>query len=312
MPFKSIRKIWMNGRLVDFEDATIHILSHVVHYGSGIFEGIRCYETGDGAAVFRLSDHIRRLYDSCRIYRMEIPMGREEFEAACLETIVANDLRACYIRPLVYRGLSSLGLDPSGCPIEMMIAVWSWGPYLGGDALENGIDVRVSSWARMAPNTFPPMAKATANYVNSQLIRMEAGIDGYAEGIALGVDGYVSEGSGENIFLVRDAKILTPPLESSILPGITRDSVIRLSRDLGYEVTECRIPREMLYLADEVFFTGTAAEVTPVRSVDRVTVGDGRRGPVTRHIQQTFFAYLRGEVEDSYGWRTPVKLSASV
>jgi branched-chain amino acid aminotransferase len=312
MPFKSIRKIWMNGRLVDFEDATIHVLSHVVHYGSGIFEGIRCYETEEGAAVFRLSDHIRRLYDGCRIYRMEIPMGREELEAACLETIAANDLRACYIRPLVYRGLSSLGLDPTGCPIEIMIAVWSWGPYLGGEALEKGIDVKVSSWNRMAPNTFPAMAKSTANYVNSQLIRMEAGIDGYAEGIALDVDGFVSEGSGENVFLVRDGKIFTPPIEASILPGITRDSVIRLSRDLGYHVSECRVPREMLYLADEIFFTGTAAEVTPIRSVDRTVVGEGGRGPVTKRIQEAFFAYLRGEVDDSYGWRTPVEVSAKV
>lgn len=307
MPFKSIRKIWMNGRLVDFEDATIHVLSHVVHYGSGVFEGMRCYTTSDGPAVFRLSDHIRRLYDSCHVYRMEIPIPREEFEQACLEIIRVNELEDCYIRPLVYRGLGDAGLFPAKSPVEMMIAAWAWGAYLGKEALEEGVDVRVSSWNRMAPNTFPAMAKATANYLNSQLIRVEASLDGYAEGIALDVDGYVSEGSGENIFVIRDGVIHTPPLGASILPGITRDSILKIAADLGYEVIQLRIPREMLYLADEVFFTGTAAEVTPVRSIDRMKVGLGSRGPITKAIQERYFQHLRGQVEDRYGWLTHVR-----
>lgn len=307
MPFKTIKKIWMNGRLVDFEDATIHVLSHVVHYGSGVFEGMRAYETPAGAAVFRLQDHIRRLFDSCRVYRMEIPATREEIESACLETIRANDLEDCYIRPLVYRGLGAAGLFPEKSPVEVMIAAWGWGAYLGADSLDKGVDVRVSSWNRMAPNTFPAMAKATANYLNSQLIRVEASIDGYAEGIALDVDGYVSEGSGENIFVIRDGIIHTPPFGASILPGITRDSVMKIAEDLGFDLVQMRIPREMLYLADEVFFTGTAAEVTPVRSIDRMTIGEGSRGPITTQIQERFFQHLRGEVEDRYGWLTPVR-----
>lgn len=307
MPFKSIKKIWMNGRFVDFEDATIHVLSHVVHYGSGVFEGIRCYETARGPAIFRLSDHIRRLYDSCHVYRMEIPIGREEFEQACIETIRVNEFNGCYIRPLVYRGLGAAGLFPDKSPIDMMIAAWAWGAYLGKEALEQGVDVRVSSWNRMAPNTFPAMAKATANYLNSQLIRVEASLDGYAEGIALDVDGYVSEGSGENIFVIRNGIIHTPPLGASILPGITRDSVLKIAAELGYQVEQLRLPREMLYLADEVFFTGTAAEITPVRSIDRMKVGEGVRGPITTRIQELFFQHLRGEVEDKYDWLTFVR-----
>lgn len=306
MPFKSIKKIWMNGRLVGFEEATIHVLSHVVHYGSGVFEGMRCYTTARGPAVFRLSDHIRRLYDSCRVFRMEIPIGREEFEQACLETIRVNDLGDCYIRPLVYRGLGAAGLFPDKSPVEMMIAAWAWGTYLGKEALEQGVDVRVSSWNRMAPNTFPAMAKSTANYLNSQLIRVEASLDGYAEGIALDVDGYVSEGSGENIFVVRDGLIYTPPFGASILPGITRDSVLKIAADLGHEVIQMRLPREMLSLADEVFFSGTAAEITPIRSIDRMTVGAGSIGPITKQIQERYFQHLRGEVEDRYGWLTYV------
>ncbi len=307
MPFKSIKKIWMNGRFVDFEDATIHVLSHVVHYGSGVFEGIRCYETADGPAIFRLSDHIRRLYDSCHVYRMEIPIPREKFEEACLETIRVNGLSGCYIRPLVYRGLGAAGLFPEKSPIETMIAAWAWGAYLGKEALEQGVDVRVSSWNRMAPNTFPAMAKATANYLNSQLIRVEASLDGYAEGIALDVDGYVSEGSGENIFVIRDGTIYTPPLGASILPGITRDSVVKVAAELGYQVEQLRLPREMLYLADEVFFTGTAAEITPIRSIDRMKVGEGVRGPITAEIQELFFKHLSGEVEDRHDWLTYVR-----
>jgi len=311
MPFDDVKKIWMNGELVDFADAKIHILSHVIHYGSGVFEGIRCYKTERGAEIFRLHDHSRRMYDSAKIYRMKPDLSIENFEKACIETIRANEFEDCYIRPLIYRGYHSLGVFPGKCPVDIVIAVWKWGKYLGDDGFENGVDVRVSSWTRMAPNTFPAMAKATANYMNSQLIRMEAEVDGYAEGIALDVDGYVSEGSGENIFVIRDGMIMTPPLGSSVLPGITRNSIITIARDLGFEVVEKMIPREMLYIADEVFFSGTAAEVTPIRSIDRMKIGEGRRGPVTEQIQKEFFRYVKGEVEDRFGWMTPVYAGAT-
>jgi branched-chain amino acid aminotransferase len=301
----------MNGKLVDFADAKIHVLSHALHYGSGVFEGTRCYNTKRGPAIFRLKEHTRRLFDSAKVYRMEIPFSMDEFNQACIDVVAANEFEDCYLRPLVYRGFHSLGVYPANCPVDVLIAAWNWGKYLGPEALEHGVDVRVSSWSRMAPNTFPAMAKATGNYLNSQLIRMEAAADGYAEGIALDVNGYVSEGSGENIFLVRDNKIMTPPLGASILSGITRDSIIRISRDLGFEVTETLIPREALYLADEVFFTGTAAEVTPIRSIDRIAVGAGRRGPVTERVQREFFAYINGEIPDRYGWLTPVNDIAS-
>lgn len=306
MPFEDVKKVWMNGRLVDIADAKVSVLTHALHYGSGLFEGIRCYNTARGPAVLHLHEHIRRLYDSSRIYRMQIAMPIEEFEAAILETIRANDYDDCYIRPLVYYGYHSLGVHPSKCPVDVLIAAWKWGKYLGPEALEQGVDVRVASWNRMAPNTFPALAKATANYMNSILIKTEAVADGYAEGIALDVNGYVSEGSGENIFLVRDNRIVTPPLGASILSGITRSSIIRLARELGYELTETLIPREALYLADEIFFTGTAAEVTPVRSVDRIPVGSGRRGPVTEAIQKAYFGILEGTDEDRYNWLTPV------
>ncbi|HUP50241.1 MAG TPA: branched-chain amino acid transaminase [Thermoanaerobaculia bacterium] len=306
MPFEEVKKIWMNGRLVDFADAKIHVLTHALHYGSGLFEGIRCYVTKTGPAVFRLDEHIRRLYDSCKIYRIDIPYSTDEFKRACLDIIQVNDFEDCYLRPLVYRGFHSLGVFPGPCPVDVVVAAWKWGKYLGAEGMEQGVDVRVSSWNRMAPNTFPALAKATANYMNSILIRSEAGADGYAEGIALDVNGYVSEGSGENIFVVRDGKILTPPLGASVLAGITRDTIIRLATDLGYEVTETLIPREALYVADEVFFTGTAAEVTPVRSIDRITVGEGRRGPVTERVQNEYFAYIAGDVPDRYKWMTPV------
>jgi branched-chain amino acid aminotransferase len=307
MPFEEVKKIWMNGRLVDFADAKIHVLTHAIHYGSGVFEGIRCYVTkNEGPAIFRLNEHARRLYDSARIYRMDVPYSIDEFKRACIDTVAANEFDDCYLRPLIYRGFHSLGVDPSKCPVDVSIAAWKWGKYLGAEALEQGVDVRVSSWNRMAPNTFPALAKATANYMNSILIRMEASADGYSEGIALDVNGYVSEGSGENIFLVRDGKILTPPLGASILAGITRDSIITIARDLGFEIVEGLIPREALYVADEVFFTGTAAEVTPIRSIDRITVGAGRRGPVTERIQKEYFAYIQGEIPDRYNWLTPV------
>ena len=307
MPFEEVKKIWMNGRLVDFADAKIHVLTHAIHYGSGLFEGIRCYNTrNQGPAVFRLDDHTRRLFDSAKIYRMEIPFSVDEFKQACLDTVAANDFDECYLRPIVYRGFHSLGVSPVSCPVDVVVAAWKWGKYLGSEAIENGVDVRVASWTRMAPNTFPALAKATANYMNSILIRQEAAIDGYAEGIALDVNGYVSEGSGENVFIVRDNKIMTPPLGASILAGITRASVLKIARELGFEVVETLIPREMLYVADEVFFSGTAAEVTPVRSIDRIPVGNGRRGPITERIQKEFFAYIAGEIPDRYGWFSPV------
>jgi len=307
MPFEEVKKIWMNGRLVDFADAKIHVLTHAIHYGSGLFEGIRCYVTkNEGPAIFRLNEHVRRLYDSARIYRMDVQYSMDEFKRACLDVVAANEFTDCYLRPLIYRGFHSLGVDPSKCPVDVAIAAWQWGKYLGAEALEEGVDVRVSSWNRMAPNTFPALAKATANYMNSILIRMEASVDGYSEGIALDVSGYVSEGSGENIFLVRDGRIFTPPLGASILAGITRDSIITIAKDLGFEIVEGLIPREALYVADEVFFTGTAAEVTPVRSIDRITVGAGRRGPVTERIQKEYFDYIQGEIPDRYNWLTPV------
>jgi len=307
MPFEEVKKIWMNGRLVDFADAKIHVLTHAIHYGSGVFEGIRCYNTrNQGPAIFRLDDHTRRLFDSAKIYRMDIPFTPEEFKRACIDTVAANEFEDCYLRPLIYRGFHSLGVFPAACPVDVVVAAWVWGKYLGPEAIENGVDVRVSSWNRMAPNTFPALAKATGNYMNSILIRQEAAIDGYAEGIALDVNGYVSEGSGENVFIVRDGRIMTPPLGASILAGITRASILKIARELGLDVTETLIPREMLYVADEIFFSGTAAEVTPIRSIDRVPVGNGRRGPITERIQKEFFAYIAGEIPDRFGWFTPV------
>ena len=297
-------RIWMNGTLVDWDDAKIHIGSHVIHYASGVFEGARCYHTPAGAAVFRLDAHIRRLYDSATIYRMDYAVSPAEFSAAVLDTIRANHYRACYIRPLMYRGYDTLGVNPFNCPVEAAILVWEWGAYLGEEALEHGVDVQVSSWGRGAPNRFPSIAKGTANYANAQLIKMEATLHGYAEGIALDPRGFVSEGSGQNIFIVRDNIITTPPLADSILPGITRDVVITLAADLGYDVRFETLPREMLYIADEVFFTGTAAEITPIRSIDRITIGAGRRGPITAVIQQRFFDVINGRVPDTHHWLT--------
>lgn len=307
MPFDEVKKVWMNGGMIDFADAKIHVFTHAIHYGSGLFEGIRCYNTREqGPAIFRLQDHTRRLFDSCKIYRMELPYSAEEINQACLDVIQANEFEDCYLRPVVYRGYHSLGVFPGACPVDVVIAAWRWGKYLGPEALEQGVDVRVSSWNRMAPNTFPALAKATGNYMNSILIRQEAAVDGYAEGIALDVNGYVSEGSGENIFVIRDGKIFTPHFGSSILGGITRASIIRIAKDFGFEVVETIIPREMLYIADEVFFTGTAAEVTPIRSIDKIAIGTGSRGPITERIQKEFFAYIGGEIPDRYDWLTPV------
>ena len=306
MAFSGTGKIWMNGTLVEWKDATIHIASHVIHYGSGVFEGARCYATPKGSVCFRLDAHMRRLQHSAKIYRMDYPLDLTGWQHAVLDTIRVNQLKACYIRPLVYRGYGTLGVNPLSNPVDAVIMVWEWGAYLGADALEQGVDVKISTWSRMAPNTLPALAKSTANYANSALIKMEAIADGYSEGIALDVHGQVSEGSGQNIFLVRDGAIFTPPIASSILGGITRDSIIMLAGDLGFTLTEMAFPREMLYLADELFFVGTAAEVTPIRSVDKIQIGNGRRGPVTEALQRAFFDVINGEVPDTHGWLTYV------
>jgi branched-chain amino acid aminotransferase len=295
-------KIWMNGKLVDWKDATIHVASHVVHYGSAVFEGARCYETAKGPACFRLDAHMRRLIDSARIYRMEPPWDQRTLTEAVIDLIKVNQFKACYIRPLIYRGYDSLGVNPGPCPIDVAIMLWEWGAYFSQEALEQGLDVKVSTWARNAPNTTPAMAKSVANYANAQLIKMEAMAEGYGEGIALDTSGNVSEASGANIFLVRDGIIFTPPIGNSVLAGITRDSVITLAKELGFEVREQTIPREFLYIADEVFFCGTAAEVTPIRSVDHITVGRGRRGPITQALQERFYQVVTGEAEDKWGW----------
>ncbi len=306
MAFSGTGKIWMNGSLVEWADAKIHVGSHVVHYGSGVFEGARCYSTPLGSACFRLDAHMRRLIDSCKIYRMDPPADQAALTEAVFETIRANEFKACYIRPIVYRGYNELGVNPLPCPVDTAIMCWEWGAYLGAGVLEKGADVRVSSWNRAAPNTFPTLAKSSANYANSQLIKMEALSDGYSEGIALDVNGLLSEGSGQNLFLVRDNVILTPSLHSSILPGITRDTIITLARDLGFTVREEMLPREMLYICDEAFFVGTAAEVTPIRSVDKIAVGNGRRGPVTEALQTAFFDVINGRTPDRHGWLTYV------
>jgi len=306
-PFSQNAKVWMNGKLILWSEANIHIASHVVHYGTSLFEGFRAYDTPRGSAILQLQAHTRRLYNSCKMYRMEIPFTQEEFNSAVIETIKANDLSSCYIRPIVYRGYGSLGVDPFPCPVDCAILVWEWGQYLGDDALEKGVDVRISSWQRMAPNTFPALAKSGANYMNSQLIKMEALIEGYTEGIALNVRGHVSEGSGENIFLFYDGVVHTPPLSSSILPGITRASIIQILEDLKIPLIEDTIPREMLYIAEEVFFTGSAAEITPIRSIDKIPIGTGERGPIAKKLQDEFFSYINGEKEDKYNWLTYVK-----
>jgi branched-chain amino acid aminotransferase len=306
MAFSETGKIWMNGKLVDWKDATIHVATHVVHYGTGVFEGIRAYDSKRGTNVFRLPEHMRRLWDSCRVYRMEPRYSLDELTDAVLETIRANGFKSCYIRPLIYRGYEQLGVNPMPCPVDVAVIVWEWGQYLGEEAVNNGVDVGVSSWTRLAPNTLPAMAKATANYANSGLIKMQATVDGYAEGIALDESGLISEGSGQNLFLVRDNVVYTPSLASSILQGITRDTVVQLTRDLGFEVREQPLPREFLYLADEAFFCGTAVEVTPIRSIDKITVGNGKRGPVTAALQERFFGIVRGEQPDVHNWLTPV------
>lgn len=304
MPMPQSEKIWSNGQLVNWEDAQIHVLSHVVHYGSSVFEGIRCYDTQKGPAVFRLREHMQRLLDSAKIYRMEVPYSLEELSTAALETIRVNRLKACYIRPIVYRGYGALGVVPFDCPVETVIAVWEWGQYLGPEALEKGVSVCTASWNRVAPNTVPFLAKAGGNYLNSQLVKMEALINGYDEGIVLTTEGLVSEGSGENLFVIRNGTIYTPASSYSILPGITRHSAITLARDLGLRVEQRAVPREFLYIADEVFFTGTAAEITPVTAIDKISIGTGRRGPITEKVQKAFFRAINAQVEDVHGWLT--------
>lgn len=298
-------KIWFNGELIPYENATVHVLTHALHYGSSVFEGIRCYKTDKGSGIFRLREHIRRLIESAYIYRMEIPYTIDELCDACVQTIQESGLSACYIRPLAWRGMGSLGVNPLKNKVDSMVAVWEWGAYLGADALENGVDVQVANWNRMAPNTFPALAKAGGNYLNASLVKMDAVLKGFDEGIMLNVDGYVSEGSGENLFMVRDGVLYTASAHMSLLPGITRDSIITIARDLGLKVVETQIPRESLYIADELFFTGTAAELTPIRSVDHYKIGSGKRGPLTAVIQDKFFDIVhRGE--DPYNWLTPV------
>jgi len=300
------RSIWRDGRLIPWSEATLHVMSHVVHYGSSIFEGIRFYETPAGPAIFRLDAHMRRLHDSCKIYRVPLKHSAETLARACVDTVAANEMRHGYLRPIVVRTGEQMGIHSIDVPAETFIIAWHWGRYLGDDAVANGVDACVSSWRRAAPDTFPSLAKAGGNYLSAQLSKMEARGDKYGEGIMLDSFGYIAEGSGENIFLVRNGIVYTPPLANGILDGITRDSVIRLSADLGYEVRQEALPREMLYIADEAFFTGTAAEITPIRSVDRVPVGEGRPGPVTKAIQEQFMGIATGRIEDRHGWLTIV------
>jgi branched-chain amino acid aminotransferase len=308
MGMKPTEKIWHNGKLIRWEDATIHVLSHVVSYASAVFEGLRCYETKTGPAIFRVREHMQRMINSGKVYRIDWPYTVDDLSNAAAEVVRVNKMTSCYIRPIALRGYGDIGVGGLSVPTEVYIACWEWGRYLGPEALEDGVDVGVSSWNRPAPNTLPTMAKAAANYMNSQLIHMEAAANGFAEGIALDINGFVSEGSGENIFVVMDGALITPPVGSSVLPGITRSSVIKLCEDLNIPVREQLVPREMLYLADEVFLTGTAAEITPLRSVDRIKVGNGSRGPITKILQDEFFAIISGSRPDRHHWLTPVSV----
>jgi branched-chain amino acid aminotransferase len=312
MPIQKTEKIWHNGKWINWDDATLHVLSHVVSYGSAVFEGIRCYETKQGPAIFRLREHMQRLINSAKIYRMELPFSVEQFSSAATELVRLNKLDSCYVKPIALRGYGEVGVNPLNSPIELYMACWSWGAYLGPEALAKGVDVGISSWSRIAPNTLPAMAKAAANYMNSQLIRMEASFNGYVEGIALDTDGHVSEGSGMNVFAVHDGTLYTPPLATSILPGITRDTIVKLAEDLNIPVKEVIIPREMLYIVDEVFFVGTAVEVTPIRSVDHIQVGKGACGPITRKLQDEFFGITSGTKPDRHNWLTPINAPVGV
>lgn len=313
MPIPATPYIWFNGKLVPWEKATVHVLAHALHYGSSVFEGIRAYSTPQGVAIFRLADHTRRLFESAKIYRIHIPFTPEQINAACHQAISANELRqGAYLRPVAFRGYGEIGVVPKNePPVEVAVAAWEWGKYLGHGSDAEGVDVCVSSWQRMAPNTLPAMAKAAGNYLSSQLITMEAKRLGFAEGIALTTSGMVSEGGGENLFLIKDGVLLTPAIAHSVLGGITRDTVMHLARDLGLEVRESAVPRELLYLADELFFTGTAVEVTPIRSVDRIPVGTGMRGPITEKIQQAFFGLFDGRTQDRWGWLDHVDMAGT-
>ncbi|MDR2544198.1 MAG: branched-chain-amino-acid transaminase [Methanobrevibacter sp.] len=295
-------KIWMDGKFVNWNDANIHILSHVIHYGSSVFEGIRAYDIDGNVGIFRLKEHVQRLFESMKIYRMNISYTPEEISDVIKETIAINNLKKCYIRPVVYRGYGTFGVDPQKLPVNIAIAVWSWGQYLGDNAVEKGVDVGVSSWRRLAPNTLPSLAKSGANYMNAQLAKLEASENNLDECIMLDIEGFIGEGSGENIFLIKDNIIYTPAISSSILKGITRDSVITIAKDLGYEVVQEKIPRELLYVADELFYSGTAAEITPIRTVDGIDVGNGKVGSITKSIQSEFFNIIRGKSEDKYQW----------
>ena len=309
--------IWKNGEYIKWDDARVHVMTHAIHYGSSVFEGIRCYETAKGPAVFRLPEHMKRLLNSAKIYRMETKLTVDQLCEAAVGVVKDSELEACYIRPIIFRSLDeekpAFGVNPFPNPLDCYIAAWDWGKYLGEEALEAGVDVCVSSWTRITSNSMPSMAKAGANYMNSQLIKMEAILNGFSEGIALDDRGYVSEGSGENLFMVNGNKIITPPLASSVLPGITRDSVLEIAKELGYEVVETAMQRAALYLADELFFTGTAAEITPIRSVDRITVGSGKRGPITKAIQDEFFSITSGKrpAPNKASWLTFVRAATA-
>ena len=309
MPIETTKNIWHNGDLIPWEKAQIHVMSHVIHYGSSVFEGIRCYKQAEGAGIFRLSEHMQRLLDSAKIYRMELGFTLQQLTAAVVDVVEANGVAPCYIRPIAFRGYGEIGVNPVANPMEIYIANFPWGKYVPGN---DGADVCVSSWNRLAPNTMPSLAKAGANYMNSQLIRMEAGINGYSEGIALDTNGYLSEGSGENLFLVRGGTLYTTPLANSVLSGITRDSVLTLARQMGIPIVEQALPREMLYICDEAFFTGTAVEVTHLRSVDRILIGDGTIGPITQALHKAFFDIVNGLAPDRYNWLTPVKVREAV
>ncbi len=300
--------IWFNGEFVPYEEANIHVLSHVVHYGSSVFEGIRCYNTDEGSAIFRLEEHMQRLIDSAKVHRMEMPYSVDELCDAVVDTVERSGMESCYIRPVTFRGMGPMGVNPLKNKVETFIAVWEWGTYLGEEALDKGVDVEVASWNRLAPNTLPAMAKAGGNYLNASLVKMNAVKNGMTEGIMLSTNGYLAEGSGENLFIVRDGEIYTAPVGLSILPGITRDAIIKMAKEKGYSIEEKVVPREALYIADELFFTGTAAEVTPIRSVDHYTVGEGSRGPITKDLQDAFFDIVHAG-NDPHDWLTFVDVA---
>jgi len=304
---KSSENVWLDGKLVPWDEATVHVASHAIHYGSSVFEGIRAYALPSGSAVFRLDAHLERLWNSCKVYRMGIPYSRDEVHRAIMETIIANNHTSCYIRPVVFRGWDTFAVNGLSCPTHVSVITVEMGRYLGADALKNGVDAGISSWRRMAPDTYPAAAKIGGQYINSQFIAMEAAEHGYSEGIALDINGYVSEGSGENVFIVKRGELYTPPLANSILDGITRRCMMTLAEEMGIPVHEASLPRESLYLADEAFFSGSAAEITPIRSVDGVVLGSGQRGPITSKLMDEFFGIVEGKVSDRHGWLTPVQ-----